>query len=86
MGPYQRTPFSKLLELLYTQVFSGSVKRGSDRWGFLRFIGLELDLLMKQLKPGWFNFIGLEVFSTNMINMMMIFWGNMLEGIFSGYE
>ena len=25
MGPYQRTPFSKLLELLDTQVFSGSV-------------------------------------------------------------
>ena len=26
MGPYQRTPFSKLLELLDTQVFSGSVR------------------------------------------------------------
>ena len=30
-------------------------------------IGLELDLLMKQLKPGWFNFIGLEICSTNMM-------------------
>ena len=32
----QQTPFSKLLlELLDTQVFSGSVKRGSVRWRFL---------------------------------------------------
>ena len=36
-GPYQRTP-SKLLELLDTQVFSGSGDRGSVRW---RFLGMD---------------------------------------------
>jgi len=36
VDPYQRTPFSKVpIELLDTEVFSGSVSRGSDRWRFL---------------------------------------------------
>ena len=37
MGPYQRTPKEVAIELLDSQVFSGSVDRGSDRW---RFLGL----------------------------------------------
>ena len=35
MGPNPNGPLSCLLELLDTQVFSGSVDRGSVRWRFL---------------------------------------------------
>ena len=44
MGPYQRTPKKVAIKLLDTQVFSGSVKRGSDRWRFLGYI---------LLSPSW---------------------------------
>ena len=61
MGPYQRTPFKKLLQLLDTHVFAGSVDRGSC-W---RFLGFEILTLLSLWKlkgknhpkvstlPGW---------------------------------
>ena len=55
MDPYQRTPFSKVpIELLDTEVFSGSVTRGSDRWRFLGNI---------HISKGFFSGMSLGCFS-----------------------
>ena len=52
MGPNPNGPLSEALEILDTQVFSGSVKRGSDRWRFLGIKGNQWFLDIFCIDPG----------------------------------